>query len=236
MFGSSLGKKYWMAITGIFLMLFVIAHLLGNLQIFLGAEWMNAYAEHLEELPILLWGARLVLGVSLLVHMVTGIWLAIENRRARPARYAVYNTVRATVASRTMVPLGLSVFCFIIFHLMHFTFGSVDPTIAELVDAKGRHDVYSMVILGFQNKTIASVYLLAMFFLAAHLRHGVYSFLQTLGLLKEPCVRGAKRFALIFSILIFAGYVSIVAASLGGWLQPLQHAVSAAERGGLHGA
>lgn len=221
-FRSSLGKKYWMAVTGLFLTLFVVAHLLGNLQIFLGPEWMNAYAMHLEEVPFLLWPARVILGVSLLVHAVTGIWLAIENRQARPVRYAVYSTVQANIPSRLMVFLGLSVTCFIVFHLLHFTFGTIDPRIAELVDAKGRHDVYSMVVLGFRDIPVASFYIAAMLFLAAHLRHGAYSFLQTLGLLTEGSVRKARFFSLLFAVLIFFGYTSIAVACMTGWLKPLQ--------------
>ncbi len=228
MFKSSLGKKYWMAVTGCFLMLFVVAHLLGNLQIFLGPEWMNAYALHLEELPLLLWPARAMLAVTLLVHMAIGLWLGVENARSRPQRYAVGATVQASLTSRMMVFLGLAIFCFIVFHLLHFTFGTVNPSISGLTDAKGRHDVYSMVVLAFQDPATAGVYILAMFFLAAHLRHGAYSFLQSLGLLPEHCVGKAKHFALLFAVLIFLGYSSIAVSSYAGWLKPLQ--------GATHGA
>ncbi len=222
MFDSSLGKKYWMALTGAFLMFFVVAHLLGNLQLFLGPEWMNSYAEHLEELPLLLWPMRALLALALVVHMITGIRLAVENRLARPVRYAAGATVQVNLPSRLMVFLGLSIFCFLIFHLMHFTFGTVEPSIAELADDKGRHDVYSMVILGFQDRAVTGVYLAAMLFLAAHLRHGAYSFLQSLGLLKESNLRAAKAWALLFAALIFIGYSAIPIACQAGWLQPLQ--------------
>ena len=228
MFKSSLGKKYWMAVTGCFLMLFVVAHLLGNLQIFLGPDWLNAYAEHLEELPLLLWPARALLGVILLVHMFLGIWLAVENRRARTQGYAVQKTVKATVSSRAMVFLGLAIFCFIVFHLLHFTLDAVDPSIYGLVDAKGRDDVYSMVVLAFQDPLMVGVYVVALFFLSAHLRHGSYSFLQSLGLLQETQVCAARRWALVFASLIFLSYSAIPLACYAGWLRPLQ--------GAAHGA
>lgn len=215
-----------MAVTGLALMLFVVGHLLGNLQIFLGFEWMNAYAHHLASSPLLLWPARAALLVILLIHMGIGVWLAIENRRARPVRYAVRGTIEASLPSRLMVFLGLSVFCFIVFHLMHFTLGRVDPRIFGLVDPRGRHDVYSMVVLGFQDPGVVAVYLLALFFLAAHLRHGAYGFLQSLGLLNENSLPKAKGLALLFSILIFLGYSVIPVACMAGWLKPLQGVTS----------
>ena len=210
-------------------MVFVVAHLLGNLQIFLGPEWMNAYAQHLRDLPLLLWPMRVLLVSALFMHMATGLWLGAENLRARPVRYAVSATVQATVTSRTMVPLGLAVFLFIVYHLLHFTFGTVDPAIAHLTDGKGREDVYSMVVMGFQDRTVVAVYVLAMFMLGAHLRHGAYSFLQTLGVLNESSLPWAKRCALVFAALVFLGYSSIALACHAGWLEPLG-------RGALHGA
>lgn len=228
MFNTSLGKKYWMASTGAFLMVFVVLHLLGNLQIFLGPEWMNGYAEHLEDLPLLLWPARALLAGALLAHMFLGLWLGVENARARPKRYAVRATVQASHASRGMVFLGLAVFFFIVFHLLHFTFGVVNPSIAELKDGTGREDVYSMVVLAFQDPKILAVYLVAIFFLAAHLCHGAYSFPQSLGLLKESHLPKIKRLAFLFATLVFLGYSSIGVASYAGWLKPLQKAAHGA--------
>jgi succinate dehydrogenase / fumarate reductase cytochrome b subunit len=219
---TSLNKKFLMAVTGMFLMTFVVAHLAGNLQIFLGPEWMNGYAEHLEELPLLLWPARGFLLLTLCVHMTTGIALAVQNNAARPVRYAQSATVQASVVSRTMVFSGLAIFFFVVFHLLHFTFGKIRPEVFALVDAKGRHDVYSMVILSFQDPWIAASYLLAMFFLLAHLSHGAFSFLQTLGILRESNLPTAKKFGVGFAFLVFLGYVSIPLGVLLGWLRPLQ--------------
>ena len=219
---SSLGKKYVMAVTGLMLLGFVIAHLLGNLQIFLGADWLNGYSEHLEEIPLLLWPVRVVLGTTLIVHMIVAIWLAFENKKARPAPYAVQSTVQASLASRTMVFTGLSVFLFIVYHLLHFTWGVTNPEFFHLTDPKGREDIYSMVILSFKNPMISGVYLLALFILSAHLGHGLPSFLQSLGLTRESMLKKMKKIGPVLAGLIFVGYASIPVSALLGILKPLQ--------------
>ncbi len=121
LFGSSIGRKMIVAVTGIILMVFVVGHLLGNLQIFLGPDWINGYAQHLRDLGPLLWVVRGVLIVAVALHIYFTILLAIENRRARPAGYVKSEPVKATFASRHMVVSGLVVLAFIIFHLLHFT-------------------------------------------------------------------------------------------------------------------
>ena len=219
---SSLGKKYVMAVTGLMLLGFVIAHLAGNLQIFLGADWLNDYSEHLEKIPLLLWPARVLLLTALILHMATAICLTIENKKARPIPYGVQETVQASLASRTMIFTGMAVFLFIIYHLMHFTFGAINPQFYELTDPKGREDIYSMVILNFQNPLIAGVYILALWMLCMHLGHGASSFLQTLGLTREPMLKKMKIAGAVLGWLIFLGFASIPASSLMGLLKPLQ--------------
>ena len=219
---SSLGKKAVMAVTGLLLLLFVIAHLAGNLQIFLGADWLNGYSEHLEGMPLLLWPARAILLTALILHMVTAVWLTIENKKARPVPYAVQDTVQASLASRTMVLTGSAVFLFIIYHLLHFTWGVTNPRFFELTDPQGREDIYSMVILSFQNPVISGIYLLALFILSMHLGHGSWSFLQSLGLTREPWLKKMRMAGAALGWLIFIGYASIPTATLWGVLQPLQ--------------
>lgn len=221
-FKSSLGKKYVMAVTGVMLLGFVMAHLAGNLQIFLGADWLNDYSEHLEQIPLLLWPARALLLTALILHMVTAVCLTIENRKARPVPYAVQDTVQASLASRTMIFTGSAVFLFIVYHLLHFTWGVVNPQFFELIDSKGREDVYSMVILSFQNPVISGVYLLALFMLCMHLGHGSASFLQSLGLTNERMLKKMKKVGLALSWLLFMGFASIPVSSLLGILKPLQ--------------
>src|SRR5262249_38660177 len=118
---SSVGKKMIVAITGIILILFVIGHLLGNLQIFVGPDWINGYSQHLRDLGPLLWVIRLFLLAAVIVHIWLTIQLAIENRRARSEGYIDRHYVKATFASRHMVMSGLIVLAFIIYHLAHFT-------------------------------------------------------------------------------------------------------------------
>lgn len=219
---SSLSKKYVMALTGLMLFGFVVAHLLGNLTIFLGADWLNSYAKHLMELPALLWPARVILLATLITHMGIAIRLAAENRKARPIGYAKGATVQASLASRTMLLSGLAIFFFIIFHLLHFTFGQIYPEFYRFVTADGHHDVYSMVIMGFRDKWISLSYIVAIFFLALHLSHGLYSFPQSLGLLSEKNLPCARKFAKCGALFIFLGYISIPVCAWVGWLKPLQ--------------
>ncbi|MEP6822810.1 MAG: succinate dehydrogenase cytochrome b subunit, partial [Chthoniobacterales bacterium] len=124
---SSIGKKYIVAITGVIMIGFIIGHLLGNLQIFLGPDWVNGYAEHLRELGPLLWLVRGILLITVVLHIYYTIKLAIENKRARPKNYARKETVKASLASRHMVVSGLVVFSFIVFHLLHFTARQFNP-------------------------------------------------------------------------------------------------------------
>ena len=219
---SSLGKKYVMAVTGLMLLGFVIAHLAGNLQIFLGADWLNDYSRHLEEMPLLLWPARAVLLAALVLHMATAATLSWENRRARPIPYAVKDTVQASLASRTLLFTGTAVFLFILYHLLHFTWGMTNPEFFGLLDLQGRRDVYSMVILSFQNPVISGVYLAALFILSMHLGHGSWSFLQSLGLTSQPVLKKIRIAGSVLGWLIFIGFASIPLASLLGTLQPLQ--------------
>ena len=219
---SSVGRKTVMAVTGLFLMGFVVAHLLGNLQVFLGPEWLNGYSEHLEDLPVLLWPARVFLLITLLAHMTTGISLAMENRRARPVGYLMVGTVQATQASRAMVLTGLTLFLFIVYHLLHFTWGVAHPQYCHFTDPKGRDDVYSMVILSFQDRRISAIYVLAMFVLCAHLRHGASSFLQSLGWTPPGAEKKVRTLGQVFGWLIFFGFASIPVCSYLGILKPLQ--------------
>ncbi len=212
------------AVTGVILILFVIGHLLGNLQIFLGPEWINGYAEHLRELGPILWLVRIILFITVIVHIYYTIRLAIENRRARPKSYKRKDTIKATLASRSMVLSGLVLLAFIIYHILHFTVRATDPRFNTLPqDPLNHYDVYSMMILGFQSPLVSGFYILAMFLLALHLSHGSSSFFQSLGLNNQNL---APRLALggrIFAWLLFFGYSSIPAAILLGWVKMHPH-------------
>lgn len=180
-FNSSLGSKYLMALTGIALYLFLIAHLLGNLNIFSGREALNAYAASLRHLPFgFLWVMRIGLLMVFLVHVKTAILLTRANRAARPYEYVFKNTIQASFASRTMPMTGLFVLLFLIYHLLHYTFHIANPTNVGL-DQLGRPDVYGMVVNGFSQPAIAGFYIAAMVVLGLHLSHGLASLFQSLG-------------------------------------------------------
>ena len=218
-FKSSIGRKYVMAVTGIFLFGFVVAHLVGNLQIFLGRDALNSYARHLEEMPALLWSARAFLLAALLIHIFTAMGLAVENRRARPVRYAGESVIQASYASRTMVMSGIIVFLFIVYHLLHFTYGKIQPEFFERLDSKGREDVYGMVVHGFGNRYVCASYILAMGALCFHLSHGLESLFQSLGIRSERGASFYKKFALVTSVLIFIGNCSIPFCACIGYLK-----------------
>jgi succinate dehydrogenase / fumarate reductase, cytochrome b subunit len=220
---SSVGKKIIVAVTGIILILFVVGHLLGNLQIFIGPDWINGYAEHLRDLGPLLWLIRVSLLATVIIHIYVTLQLAIENRRARPEPYIDKRYVKATFASRHMVMSGLIVLAFIIYHLAHFTVRVTDRRFGLLkMDPLGHYDVYSMMVYGFQNYYVSGFYVVGLFLLALHLSHGASSFFQSLGLNDKKL---APRLALggrIFAWLIFIGYTSIPVAILLGWVKPAQ--------------
>ena len=217
--GTSVGKKTVMAVTGLILFGFVIVHMLGNLQIFLGREALNSYAEHLEELGPLLWVARAVLLAALIAHVYTAARLTYENSQARPIGYAHKDTVQASYASRTMMMSGVIVFLFIVYHLLHFTFCVTQPGFKNLLDAGGDRDVYAMVILGFQSVPVSVVYVLAMLALAFHLSHGVQSLFQTLGFNHPNATPFIRTASVGFGLLVLFGNSSIPLAVLSGVLR-----------------
>ena len=216
LFNSSPGKKYVMGVTGLLLFGFVIVHMIGNLQIFLGPEVINEYAASLKGLRALLWVLRLGLLFVVVLHITSAVQLALENRRARPRGYDKGKPVASSYAARTILLTGLIVFAFILFHLAHFTAGFVDPQLLELRDAAGRHDVYTMMIRGFSNPFVAVFYIAATGLLCLHLSHGISSSFQSLGLRSNSTLRFFKRVAAISAALIFIGNSSIPVAILAG--------------------
>ncbi len=211
---SSLGKKYVMALTGFALFGFVIAHMAGNLQIFLGRDSINAYAAFLKSKPELLWAARLGLLAVAVLHVTAAIQLAMQNRRARPVGYNDNKVVASSLAQRTILMSGLIILAFIIYHLLHFTFGATNPEYLGYHDPDGRHDVYRMMIAGFSNVWVSIFYIVAMGLLCLHLSHGVSSMFQSLGLRRRAITRSINLFAKTMALVIFIGNVAIVVAVL----------------------
>jgi len=220
---SSVGKKMIVALSGIILILFVIGHLLGNLQIFLGPDWINGYSQHLRDLGSILWIIRIFLLTTVIVHIYVTIRLAIDNRRARPEAYIDKQHVKATFASRHMVMSGLIVLAFIIYHIAHFTVRVTDRRFALLkADPLNHYDVYSMMVYGFQSIYVSSFYVLGLFLLALHLSHGSSSFFQSLGLNNKTLTPRLAFGGRVFAWLLFLGYTSIPIAVLLGLVKPAQ--------------
>jgi succinate dehydrogenase / fumarate reductase, cytochrome b subunit len=215
---SSIGMKQLMAVTGLILLGFVIAHLLGNLLIFAGPDAINSYAVGLRDLGPLLWIARLILLGAVLLHIFAAVRLVSINRAARPVRYQVFKPRITPYYARAMAWTGLIVAAFVVFHLLHLTFGAVYPEHFELVDAEGRHDVYTMTVLGFQNVVVSGFYVVAVGLLALHLAHGIPSLFQSLGLRHPKYTPTIAKVGFWLAVLLFIGYVSIPAAVLLRWL------------------
>ncbi len=215
---SSIGRKTIVAVTGGLMILFIIAHMIGNWNLFLGPDAMNQYAHTLQNLGGLLWLARIGLIVIFVLHIYFTIQLNIENRLARPVPYKTKDYIKASLSSRTMVLSGLLILAFVVYHLLHFTLGMIQPETFKdkLTDAKGYQDVYQMVIYGFKNPIISVSYIIAMFFLALHMDHALQSMLQTLGLTTKNIFPRLIRISRGFAVFIFIGYSVIPISVLVG--------------------
>ncbi|MEO1481209.1 MAG: succinate dehydrogenase cytochrome b subunit [Myxococcota bacterium] len=229
---SSVGAKIIMAISGLMMFGFLIGHIAGNLQIFIGQDAINGYAHFLKSNPEIVWPARIGLLGAVLVHIWSGLRLAALNKAARPAGYKRKTSQRSTVFSRTMTWSGLVVLAFIAYHLAHFTFGVTNPAHYHLTDELGRHDVYSMFVLGFQQPVISGFYILAMVLLGFHLAHGTKSMFQSLGL-NHP------KYDMLFQVavpglalLVVVGNIIMPLAVLGGFLS-LPEGVEVAQMTGV---
>jgi succinate dehydrogenase / fumarate reductase cytochrome b subunit len=212
LFKSPVGAKMMMAVTGLMLTGFVLAHLTGNLLIYAGRDVFNAYAKGLHSLGALLWVARIGLLGAFVLHLYLAVKLTKENRAARPVGYAHEATIQATLASRYMIHTGLLMFAFIVYHLAHYTFRIVDPEFANLEQG----DVYAMVVAGFSSPLVSAFYVLSMVALAAHLRHGVSSLFQSLGLYHGNLNPITDKLGPIVAVIVLVGFSSIPIAVLTG--------------------
>jgi succinate dehydrogenase / fumarate reductase, cytochrome b subunit len=213
---NTVGRKVLMAVTGLFMVLFVVVHLLGNSSIFAGPDGINAYAAKLHGLGPFVWISRLFLGAMLAFHVVLGVLLTLENNAANPARYAVKKMAKATFASETMIWTGLLLLSFIVYHLLQFT-ARVTPDIVLGNDAKGRVDVFTMVVSSLRVTPISLAYLAAMVTLFLHLSHGIQSIFQTIGLTNDKALPQYERYGKLLSVLFLLGYSSIPVLILAGF-------------------
>jgi succinate dehydrogenase / fumarate reductase, cytochrome b subunit len=217
LYRSAIGKKYVMAVTGMVLMGFVLAHMVGNLKLYLGAESLNAYGEWLREvgepaLPrtTLLWLVRLVLLVAFVLHIHAAYALTVMNRRARPQRYQHRRDYAAAdFASRTMRWSGVIVLLFVLFHLLDLTWGTANPGFVA-------GDPYRNMVASFQRWPVALAYIAANLALALHLYHGAWSLFQSMGWSNPRFNHLRRQFAVAFAVVIAVGNLSFPIAILTG--------------------
>jgi succinate dehydrogenase / fumarate reductase cytochrome b subunit len=222
LWGSVIGKKVVMAVTGAVLILFVIAHMVGNLKIFSGPEEINAYSRFLREVGWpelgygqLLWIVRSVLFICVMLHITAAVQLTRMNWQARPVGYDSRKNVETTWGAVTMRWGGLLLAVFIVFHLFHFTGGMVGFQPGQFEHLM----VFQNVVAGFSSVPIAVFYIIAMGALCLHLDHGIWSMLQTLGWVNLDNTKSLRTFSRIVALIIFAGFISVPISVLAGWVR-----------------
>ena len=210
-----------MALTGSLLVLFVFAHMLGNLKIFSGPQDINVYARFLRELgqPELgygevLWLVRLILLACVIVHLTAAFQLTRLNWQARPREYRVKKHLATTFASRTMPWGGAVLAAFVIFHLLHLTGGAIGFRPGQFRDLA----VYQNVLIGFSFWPVVLLYVLAMASLGLHIDHGIWSAVQTLGWGTARNERSLKLLSRLIGFVAFLGFITVPVSVFAGWL------------------
>ena len=206
---STIGKKAVMALTGLVLFGFLIAHMLGNLQIFLGAAVMNHYAETLHGNPALLWTVRTILLISVVLHIWSSVQLSFLKKEARPIAYVKYKPLQSSWASRTMMLSGPIIAAFVVLHLLHLTTGTIHPQFVPL-------HAYENLVNGFVVVPFALVYVAVMIFIGFHLSHGTWSMFQSVGFSHPRYTPVVRRLAAAVAWILIAGFISVPAAVLAG--------------------
>ncbi|MEP6691258.1 MAG: succinate dehydrogenase cytochrome b subunit [Gemmatimonadaceae bacterium] len=207
---STIGKKIVMAVTGLIFVGFVIAHLSGNLLVFRGPDKINEYSEFLRSLGALLWVARGVLLVSVILHATAAYQLAARARAARPIGYHEHEPQVSTFAARTIRWGGTLILLFVVLHLLHFTTGTLQP-----VPYQAR-DVYANVVGAFRIWWVSALYIVAMIALGLHLYHGTWSSLRTLGLVKMGADPLKHTVAAALALLVWLGFTLVPVGILLG--------------------
>jgi succinate dehydrogenase / fumarate reductase cytochrome b subunit len=217
---STLTIQYWMALTGLGLLIFVIAHMAGNLLIFSGWHALDNYADGLHSHPGLLWLARSILILLFGGHIFLAVKLTRRNVNARPVPYAYEKSIQTSWAARHMFLTGLLLLGFVVYHLLHFTFGVTDPshyTSHLPLDPDGQANVAGMVVGGFAQWPVAIGYIVAMLFLGVHLSHGAWSMFQHFGFNRPSVQQYFYLFALVVALILTLGNISMPLAILCGY-------------------
>lgn len=211
LWGSTIGKKVVMAVTGLVGIGFVIGHMTGNLLVFQGQEAIDAYAASLREIGggTVLWAVRAVLVAAVILHVVAAFQLTRRKQAARPQSYEKSEPQVSTWASRTIRIGGVFLLVWLVFHILHFTVGTVHP---DFVHLRPFHNLTS----AFSNPFVVAVYLVAMVFLALHLYHGAWASMRTLGIFKGSAHPLQRRLPTIIAIVLALGFSAVPLAILFG--------------------
>jgi len=207
---ASIGKKAVMAVTGVVLFGYLVGHLAGNMQVYLGQQQMDNYAAFLHSMPALLWGVRLLLAVCVVMHIVASIQLTRLKQEARPVGYIKKKEVGSSYASRTMMWSGPIIAAFVIYHILDLTTGA-----ANTLQFRELH-AYENLVYSFRRIPVSVFYIVAMLLLGAHLYHGLWSMFQSMGFSHPRYTPLIKRAAAWVAILLVAGFISIPIAVLAG--------------------
>jgi succinate dehydrogenase / fumarate reductase cytochrome b subunit len=210
-YGSMVGKKVVMGVTGLIGVGFVILHSLGNLLVFRGPAAINSYSHFLKSTSELLWTLRAVLLVAVVLHVVAAIQLTRQSRAARPIGYAKRETQVATISSRTMRWGGALLLVFIVVHILHFTTGNIRP--AGVFNSE---DVYANVVTSFRIWWVALFYVVAMIALGLHLFHGAWSSVRSIGVSPPSPQPLHRRLSMLIAVLVWAAFTAIPIAVFTG--------------------
>jgi succinate dehydrogenase / fumarate reductase cytochrome b subunit len=210
-YGSMVGKKGVMGVTGLIGIGFVLVHALGNLLVFRGPDAINSYSRFLKSTGELLWGLRIVLIVAVVLHVIAAGQLTRQSRAARPVDYVKREAQAATLASRTMRWGGALLLVFIVVHILHFTTGTITPA-----GVFSHQDVYANVVTSFRIWWVALFYVVSMIALGFHLFHGAWSSVRSIGVSPPSPVPLHHRISTVLAILIWAAFTSIPIAVFSG--------------------
>jgi len=211
-YGTTVGKKVVMGVTGLIGALFVLGHMAGNLQVFEGPGVFNRYSQLLRTSMELLWAVRIILILAVIFHVVAAYQLARISQKSRPVGYARWRAINSNFASRTMRWTGPILLVFIVYHLLHFTTGTLHDNFIE-------GDAYHNVLWAFHIWWVSAIYIAAMLALSLHLYHGIWSLSQSLGLSNPRYGDGVRKLAAVLTFVIVAGFIAIPVAVLLGLIQ-----------------
>ncbi len=210
---TSVGKKAVMAATGVIMVAYLITHVLANLLVFQGPDQINAYSRFLHGTGGALWAARLVLLAAVGLHIVAAVQLTNRSRAARPVAYVERQPQVSTLASRTIRWGGWLILLFLVFHILHFTLGTVHSSFVE-------GDPYHNVAAGFANPLVVVFYEAAMAAVGLHLYHGIWSSGRSLGVSTASPHPLRRQLALALALIVWAGFTVIPIAVYAGAIRP----------------